>query len=145
MKKFIGLILLLLIFVSCGENEVVPTEIKEGDNFTISGTVIGSENQVFYLEAMSQQGNISIANAKANKEGHFELTGTIPGFGMYQLRIGEENDKIIPLTLVPEDLVIISADIETYISTPKISGTDWGGVMTEYMSKFSKFQNNNGA
>ena len=140
MKKFIGLILLLLIFVSCGDNEVVPTEIKEGDNFTISGTVIGSENQVFYLEAMSQQGNISIANAKANKEGHFELTGTIPGFGMYQLRIGEENDKIIPLTLVPEDLVIISAEIETYISTPKISGTDWGGVMTEYMSKFSKFQ-----
>ena len=139
MTKFIGLIFFLLLVASCGDNEVAPVEIKEGDNFTISGTVVGAGNQSFYLEAISQEGNISIANSKANIDGHFEMTGNIPGFGMYQLRLGEQNDKIIPLTIVPKDKVVISADIGTYISTPNISGTEWGKIMTEYMSKFSKF------
>jgi len=56
--------------------------------------------------------------------------------------MGEATDKIIPLTLVPNDKVKVSSNFMDYTTTPKLTGTDWATVATEYMPIFSDFQNN---
>jgi thiol-disulfide isomerase/thioredoxin len=142
-KYIAGLSLILFFLASCGEDvdELGIDENGVENNFIVSGTIEGADNTTFYLEAMSQQGNISVAQAKSDASGKFSMKGNIPGFGMYQLRMGEATDKIIPLTLVPNDKVNITSNFTDYAVTPKITGTDWAPVMTEYMVLFSKFHN----
>lgn len=142
MKKYILAFLIpTLFFTSCGEdsNDSNDEGTELADNFTIEGNIKDAGNTMFYLEAISQQGNINVAEVKSDSEGKFKMIGNIPGFGLYQLRLGQSNDKIIPLTIVPEDKVKISGDFSTFTTAPKISGTKWAKVMNGYMRVFSKF------
>jgi len=143
-KYLVGLSLILFLVASCGEKieEFGVDENGIANNIIISGSIEDSENTMFYLEAISQQGNISISQAKSDATGKFTLKGNIPGFGLFQLRMGEETDKIIPLTLVPNDKVNISSSIADYSTTPKLTGTSWTSTMTQYMELFSDFQTN---
>ncbi|MFT5777858.1 MAG: thiol-disulfide isomerase/thioredoxin [Crocinitomicaceae bacterium] len=147
MKYFFGLSLFLLL-AACGDDETtdisdstdVDSQTVGPDNFTINGAITGADGQVFYLEAVSQQGQIPIANATADAAGKFTMTGNIVGFGIYQLRLGEPgSNKVIPLTIVPNDKVVIKSDIADYEKFPKVSGTSWSSAMTSYMEKFSIF------
>lgn len=140
-KYIAGLSLVLFFLASCGEDpqELGVDENGVENNFIVSGTIEGADNTTFYLEAMSQQGNIAVAEAKSDANGKFSMKGNIPGFGMFQLRMGEAQDKIIPLTLVPNDKVNITSSFTDYAVTPKLTGTDWAPVMTEYMVLFSTF------
>jgi thiol-disulfide isomerase/thioredoxin len=122
------------------ENPIHP-DSELGNNFTISGKVNGGENLNYYLEATSQQGTISVAQTQSDNSGNFELTGNIPGFGLYQLRMGETKQKIIPVTLVPGDNVELNSNFAAFSETPKLTGTKWASVMTDYMVLFTKFQN----
>ncbi|MCH2230541.1 MAG: AhpC/TSA family protein [Crocinitomicaceae bacterium] len=142
-KYIAGLITLLIFLASCGEDEAQLTIDENGvqNNFMISGKVEGADNTTFYLEALSQQGNISVAQAKSDADGKFTMQGNIPGFGMFQLRMGEATDKIIPLTIVPDDKVTITSTFADYNVTPIVTGTNWASVMTDYMAKFSQFHN----
>jgi thiol-disulfide isomerase/thioredoxin len=133
-------IFLTLFLASCGDDEVITNEEEElVDNFEISGTINGGENVSVYLEALSQQGTISVADARTDASGSFKMSGNIPGFGLYQLRLGESQDKIIPLTLVPDDKIKINADFATYELKPNLSGSKWASTMNDYMAVFSKF------
>ena len=141
--KIVGLFLVLLVFTACEEKKEA-IEFENGQNFAITGNVIGAEGEKFYLEALSAQGNIKVDQAVADDKGNFKIVGNIPGFGLYQLKIGEGNAKIIPLTLVPNDQVTIESDTASYVKTPKLTGTAWAPVMTSYMEKFSKFHEEQG-
>ena len=147
MTRILLIFSLLMTVVSCNteSNEVLEDTLDSAaelvDNFSISGKVNGGENLNFYLEAMSQQGAISVTQTKSDNSGNFEMLGNVPGYGLYQLRMGESSEKIIPVTIVPGDEVVLNADFATFSETPKISGTKWAVVMTEYMELFSKFQN----
>ena len=141
MKYYLILFLLPLLLVSCNDtsNETEDETDELEDNFVINGEIEGAQNTTFYLEAISQQGNISVAQAKADGNGKFSMVGNIPGFGLYQLRLGESNDKIIPVTLVPNDKVSISGNFATFETAPIVKGTKWAKVMTDYMKVFSTF------
>lgn len=141
MIKYIFLVALTFVFVGCSEEVETTTtdETSLQDNFTISGDIEGGGNKSFYLEALSQQGTISVAQARSDASGHFEMVGNIPGFGLYQLKMGEGNQAIIPLTLVPEDKINIKSDTVNYVLSPIVSGSSWAKTMTSYMKLFSKF------
>ncbi len=142
MKYYLIIFLLpLLLLTSCDDTATDTTDDTEEleDNFVINGEIQGAENTTFYLEAISQQGNIDVAHAKSDGKGKFTIVGNIPGFGLYQLRLGESNDKIIPVTLVPNDKVEITGNFATFETAPVVKGTKWSKVMTEYMKVFSKF------
>jgi len=142
MRKYIFAFLIpTLLFTSCGEESSETNAEGEElvDNFTIEGNIKDAGNTMFYLEAISQQGNINVAEVQSDSEGKFKMIGNIPGFGLYQLRLGQSNDKIIPLTIVPNDKVKITGDFTTFATAPKISGTKWAKVMNGYMKTFSKF------
>jgi len=141
--KIVGLFIALLSFTACEETKEV-IEFENGQNFAITGNVIGAEGEKFFLEALSAQGNIKVDQAVADENGNFKIVGNIPGFGLYQLKIGEGNTKIIPLTLVPNDQIDIQSDTASYVKTPKLTGTIWAPVMTSYMEKFSKFHDEQG-
>jgi thiol-disulfide isomerase/thioredoxin len=70
------------------------------------------------------------------------MIGNVPGYGLYQLRMGESNDHIIPLTVVPDDKIEVSATFENFSTSPTIKGTEWSGVMTDYMKVYSVFHQN---
>jgi len=146
MIKYIAMLsLILFFFTSCGEDieELGVDENGVANNFIVSGTVEGVENTTFYLESISKQGNIVIAEAKSDASGKFTMQGNISNLGMFQLRMGEESDeKIIPLTLVPNDKVKITSNFTNYATTPKLKGTNWAPVMTEYMTLISDFNTN---
>lgn len=140
-KYFFAFLIPTLLFTSCGDDstDVTDEESELVDNFTIEGNIKDAGNTMFYLEAISQQGNINVAEVQSDSDGKFKMIGNIPGFGLYQLRLGQSNDKIIPLTLVPEDYIKISGDFSTFTTAPKIAGTKWAKVMNGYMKVFSNF------
>lgn len=140
-KYFFAFLIPTLLITSCGDDttEVTDEGSELVDNFTIKGNIKDAGNTMFYLEAISQQGNINVAQAQSDSEGKFKMIGNIPGFGLYQLRLGQSNDKIIPLTLVPNDDVKIIGDFSTFTTAPVISGTKWANVMNGYMKVFSNF------
>ena len=136
--KYIPYLFSLLLLVSCGSESEV-TEEKLPDNFSISGSIIGAENMSVTLEALSQNGSIEVAQGKIAANGSFNIKGNIPGMGIYQLRIGESNDKVIPLTLVEKDNVKIKTTYNDYMLTPNVSGTEWSSTLNEYMVLFATF------
>lgn len=141
MKSIILFSSLFLLLASCEDDAetVTADEDELVNNFSIDGSIEGGENKTFYLEALSQTGTINVAEARSDSKGKFLMQGNIPGFGLYQLKMGEGNNAIIPLTLVPEDHIKISAEAESFAILPKVSGTEWSKTMTAYMKVFSKF------
>lgn len=144
--KYIFALLIGLTAVSCDSIEAsgISDKPKEDlkDNFTISGKIQNGQNMTFYLEAQSQNGMIEVAKATSDGTGKFEIKGNIPGYGIYSLRMGETTEKVIPLTLVPNDNVKIEAS-STSFKTPKVTGTDWSDLMTEYMKVYDEFTQQN--
>ena len=133
---FVGLFLF-----ACGDGEETGVEGDQAlkDNFEISGSINGAPNTGIYLEAISQQGVINVAESRTDASGNFTMIGNIPGFGLYQLRLGDETPKIIPLTLVPEDKIKVNTSIEMYELKPNVSGAKWTKTMNRYMEVYSKF------
>ena len=113
------------------------TEVVE--NFLISGKIEGASEAKLYLEAISQQGVISVANCSTDKNGEFEMLGNIPDMGIYQLRLGESKDKIIALSLLPNDEVTLTSSFESFQNNPKFEGTEWASTLTEYIQLFNDF------
>lgn len=141
-NRIFGLFLLLAL-VSCEEAESVPQKGPDGkeleDNFTIAGTINGGGNLTFHLEALTEQGPAKVAEVKADGNGKFKMKGNLPGMGLYQLRMGESNESIIPLTMVPNDNLEINSTVDDFIVTPQLSGTEWASTMSQYMKIYSDF------
>ncbi len=142
MNRITIFIPLLLLFFACSD---VPEEVEEQepeelqDNFNISGNIEDGQNQTVYLEALSPQGKINVAEARTNSEGDFEMVGNIPGFGLYQLRLGEGEQNIMIVTLVPGDELKVNTSVEEFSMHPQLSGTRWASTMTKYMDLYSDF------
>ena len=135
---------LLLTLFACNNNKEHKgikddpnTEVVE--NFLISGKIDGASEAKLYLEAMSQQGVISVANCTTDKNGEFDMLGNIPDMGIYQLRLGESKDKIIALSLLPNDEVTLTSSFEEFQNSPKFEGTEWSSTLTEYIQLFNEF------
>ena len=138
---FIGLMLVSCVNMDeSGTSENPKEELK--DNFVISGKIRNGQNMTFYLEAQAQNGMIEVAKGTSDGTGKFEIKGNIPGYGIYSLRMGETTEKVIPLTLVPNDKVNIEASSATF-KTPTVTGTDWSALMTEYMKIYNEFDKQN--
>lgn len=142
-KKLLYLLMLTLVFASCGDSEdaeAIDAEEELVDNFTISGSITGAGNQTLYLEAQSQNGVVSVDSAVISPDGTFEMIGNIRGFGLYQLRLGLIPTNMILVTLVPHDHLKIVATAENFAKTPKASNTRWSKNLTDYMVLLTDFR-----
>lgn len=127
---------------SCGNDKTTIEDNPDTplvENFRISGTIEGASNQTLHLEAMSQQGTIAVAECKTDGNGEFDMIGNVPDMGVFQLRLGEGQDKIITLPLSPKDVAKLTTNLKEYQSNPVFEGTEWASGLSEYMNLFSKF------
>jgi thiol-disulfide isomerase/thioredoxin len=149
-KTLLTILIAALLILGCGENnssnENTTSEEKEENptrpvtnNFFISGSISGAANSKIYVEGISESGAIPIAENSISENGNFKIEGNIPGFGIYQLRLGESQNQIIPLTMVPGDKITINTSFEKFISSPNASGTKWTSIMNDYMAILSSF------
>ncbi len=111
-------------------------------NFRVSGKVENAGKQNVYIEAISPEGTIDVAKSVLDDDGSFDIKGNIPGMGIYQMRLGDGEDKIIPLTMMPKDEVVVNATLDKFVSNPVFSGTEWAEPLTKYMAMFSQFAKN---
>ena len=134
--------LLSSVLFSCGNDKKTIEDNPDTplvENFRISGQIEGASNQTLHLEAMSPQGTINVAECQTNSDGDFDLIGNVPDMGVFQLRIGESQDKIITLPICPKDVATLTTNLKEFALTPKFEGTEWANSLTIYMAKFSEF------
>ena len=140
MRNLFYYLALILFTVSCSDSEDKGKDISNLPiNFTIQGEILGAANQQIYLEAQSARGVIKIAESQTEVDGTFHIEGNIKGFGLYQLRVGKDQIKSVPLTLCPKDKIRVSANYATFEQLPKISGASWTSAITKYMQIFNEF------
>lgn len=143
-KNKTGLLIAILIIVISalyfGLNKSEKGITPLGINFSISGKIEGAANQRIYVEAPSERGIIPVADTLISDSGNFYLEGNIPGVGYYILRVGENEQNVIPVTLVPEDKLKINCSIADFIFKPNASGTKWSAAMNDYLLLMNQFQ-----
>lgn len=110
------------------------------ENFEISGQIKGASGMTLFIEAPSDKGTIPVAEGKINADGTFDIRGNVPGLGYYFLRLNDEQNSLIPITLKPEDHLKLNTRLSDFVSKPNASGTNWSTTMNRYLSEFSKFQ-----
>lgn len=144
MKNLIYLSTLFFILFSCGGSSDTIEDNPDTplvENFKISGTIDGFANETIYIETMTPQGKVSVAQGQTNDDGEFEVIGNVPDMGVYQIRLGEtetaENVIVIPLT--PNNNLKITANKKDFATSTVFEGTEWAKTLTDYMAIFKSF------
>ena len=137
MRKLSYFFFLLVVLTACQSK--TTTEAQLEDNFTISGTISQADQATLYLEAFSQKGTIEVAKTIIQGGGKFLMKGNIPGFGIYQLRLGESPDKIIPFTIAPKENITIQTSFNDFLVKPNASGANWTKTLNAYMPIMMQF------
>lgn len=109
-------------------------------NFEISGKITGVQGMTLFIEAPSDKGTIPVAEGQINDDGSFSISGNIPGLGYYFLRLSDERNSLIPITLIPGDHLTINTSLSYFVSKPNAGGTSWSKTMNRYLSEFDAFQ-----
>jgi len=147
MKKYKSTIIIAVIISLVGgiiwynkrQQDIVATGGLE-NNFEITGNISGVSGMTLFVEAPSDKGTIPVAEGQINDDGSFDITGNIPGLGYYFLRLSDEENRLIPITLIPGDHLKIRTSLEDFVSKPHASGTSWSRTMNRYLSEFNQFQ-----
>lgn len=137
MKYFIPFIFLIFcssFFSSCsgGDDEA------KTNNFEISGTVKGASGKKIALISMEADGQQKeVAKTIVDGKGNFTLVGNIEFFDAYQLSL-ENEQKIIELTVAPNDKIKLNTTYTGFDINPEISGVSW----SKQANSFTKLKNN---
>lgn len=142
MKKIIYLGVLFITLLSCGGGSDTIEDNPDTplvENFKISGTIEGSANETIYIETMTPNGKVDVAQCQTNDDGEFEVVGNIPDMGIYQVRLGESQESAIMLPLTPKDILKIKSTKKDFATSTEFEGTAWAKTLTEYMAMFKNF------
>jgi thiol-disulfide isomerase/thioredoxin len=132
-----------IIWYNKYQKDLVETGGLEA-NFEVSGKVTGAQGMTLFIEAPSDKGTIPVAEGQISDDGRFSISGNIPGLGYYFLRLNDEKNSLIPITLIPGDHLTINTSINSFVSKPNAGGTSWSKTMNLYLHEFDQFQQTQG-
>ncbi|MEY3586440.1 MAG: hypothetical protein RLZZ243_1504 [Bacteroidota bacterium] len=128
-----------IIWYNKYQKDLVETGGLEA-NFEVSGKITGVPGLTLFIEAPSDKGTIPVAEGQINDDGSFSISGNIPGLGYYFLRLSDEKNSLIPITLIPGDHLKINASVNSFVAKPNANGTSWSRTMNSYLREFDQFQ-----
>lgn len=125
------------------QESAMPSDTKEA-NVVINGVVKDGANATLVLEANTDKGPITISKTTTSAEGEFQMKGAIESMGLYQLRVDanvsqNEEAKVIPMTLVPEDELTLELDFNDFNRSVVYKGTEWSEPLNGYMDQMKDF------
>lgn len=145
MKKLAQILTLSILVAACGnsQEETNEPETQEQNstqaNFSLNGEVVGAANTQFYIEAATNRGIIMIGKASSDQDGKFSIKSNIQGYGEYYLRMGESNENVIPMVIVPGDAISFNSSTSSFMDSARFSGTDWGKTATEFIPVYQNY------
>jgi thiol-disulfide isomerase/thioredoxin len=114
---------------------------KPKDNFTISGKITGAGGFRLYVEAPSDRGMIPVSDTLINSDGSFRLNGNVPGLGFFLLRLGENQENIIQVTIEPNNNIGLNTTLEDFKHKPNMSGPSWTKALNKHQEILRVFEN----
>lgn len=114
---------------------------KPKNNFTISGKITGAGGFRLYVEAPSDRGMIPVSDTLINSDGSFRLNGNVPGLGFFLLRLGENQENIIQVTIEPNNKIGLNTTLEDFKYKPNMSGPSWTKALNKHQEILRVFEN----
>lgn len=146
MRKFAEILILSLIITACGGSSTETSDEKSNaaensmqENFVLNGQVSGAANTPFYIEAATNRGIILIGKSTSDGNGSFAINGNIQGYGEYYLRMGENNQNVVPMVIVPGDKISFASTSASFVDSSKFAGTTWSETATLFVPEYQKY------
>ena len=137
----IGALIIPIVYFSVNsKNSNGETTEKPKDNFSISGNIAGAGGFRIYVEAPSDQGMIPVADTLINSDGTFRLNGNVPGLGFFLLRLGENQENVIQVTIEPNNNIGLNTTLENFKFNPNMSGPSWTKVLNKHQEILHVFE-----
>lgn len=114
---------------------------KPKDNFSISGKITGAGGYRIYVEAPSDRGMIPVSDTLITSDGTFRLNGNVPGLGFFLLRLGENQENVIQVTIEPNNKIELHTSLDNFKYKPNMSGPSWAKVLNKHQEVLRVFEN----
>jgi thiol-disulfide isomerase/thioredoxin len=136
----VAIIIPILYFSLNEKNPGGENKEKLKDNFSISGKIAGAGGYRLYVEAPSDQGMIPVDDTLINSDGSFRLNGNVPGLGFFLLRLGENPDNAIQVTIEPNNKISMNTTLDNFKYKPNLSGPSWTKVLNKHQEILHVFE-----
>ena len=138
---FIAAVIIPIIYFTFNSKSINGDNTeKPKDNFSISGKIKGAGGFRIYVEAPSDQGMIAVADTLVNSDGTFRLNGNVPGLGFFLLRLGENQENIIQVTIEPNNNISLNTSLGDFKYKPNMSGPSWAKVLNKHQEVLRVFE-----
>jgi thiol-disulfide isomerase/thioredoxin len=130
----------IIYFTFYSKNTNGDNTEKPKDNFSISGKIVGAEGFRLYVEAPSDRGMIPVADTLINADGSFRLNGNVPGLGFFLLRLGENQENVIQVTIEPNNKIALNTSLNNFKYKPNMSGPSWTKTLNKHQEVLRVFE-----
>ncbi len=129
MKKIIYLLLPALFLFSCGE--------KDGNNFTLSGTIENANGQDIILSKITPEETTPIDTVKIDEKGNFKFRGRTAFPDFYGVQLSEAQGFVLLVIDSLED-VTLNADATTFMDSYSVEGSSNSILLKNLYAKLNK-------
>ncbi|WP_298367836.1 DUF4369 domain-containing protein [uncultured Lutibacter sp.] len=130
MKKIVGLLIIVTILASCGNN-------KSG-NMKVNGNIDGLKKGTLYLQKYVDTLLVSVDSVSVNGESNFILSDNVESPEIYFLMLNNIEDEKITF-FGEKGEITINSKLEKFATSAKISGSKNQDILNEYEAMMVKF------
>jgi len=94
-------------------------------DISITGKIIDAAGLDLVLESPLLGNKVEVARTMIDENENFTIQTNIPGLGYYILRLDNQNQDSLELSLNMGDQLTLNTSLDEYESNPKISGVSW--------------------
>jgi len=101
-------------------------------DISITGKIKDAAGLYLILESPLLGNKVEVARAMIDKNENFTIQTNIPGLGYYILRLDNQNQDSLELSLNMGDQLALNTSLDEYETNPKISGVPWSMDANRY-------------